>query len=271
MAEFPGGGVLGPIGAIVGAIGSLISSFVGITAAKLLQFLSLLKDYVLKLAQQTLIGMFRTARAIARVLRTLTHLAVNGVRAFATWAYREIVRLHDFLKDKFGPVLKWLRELKQHIRDIYDKWVRPVVDTIQFIRQLNAILELFHISLLKKLDATLATIEKRIEDPFVKLNQWITWAENQFDRIIGLDGVFQKVTLVKSMSRYVPSWLRIATAARPHDVDGDTAYRVTRANMSPTVPDVTGEIETYLAGGDVNIGEVIDQATERSREYYNAA
>jgi hypothetical protein len=206
MAEFPGGGILGPIGNVVSAIGSLIGSFIGITAARLLEFLKLLKDYVLKLSHELLIGVFRTARAIARLLRTVATLAAHGVKAFATWAYREIVKLHDFLAAKFGPVLKWLKELKQHIRDIYDRFVRPIIDVIQFIRQLNALLELFHISLLKKLDATLAQIEQRIEAPFLWVTQKITWLENWIDRIVTLDGIFQRVTLLKSMAKYVAPW-----------------------------------------------------------------
>lgn len=206
MAEFGGGGVLGGLGAIVGSIASLVSGWFGITAGKILQFLTLLKDYVLKLSQQLLIGVFRTARALAKVLRTLAVLAAHGVKAFAQWSYREIIKLHDFLKAKFGPVLKWLRTLKQHIRDIYDRFVKPIVDVIQFIRQLNALLELFHITLLKKLDAVLAQIERRIEEPFIALNKWITWAENQIDTIINEFGLFQRITLLKSMARYVAPW-----------------------------------------------------------------
>jgi len=206
MAEFPGGSILGPIGNVVAAIGSLIGSFIGITAARLLEFLKLLKDYVLQLSKELLIGVFRTARAIARVLRTLASLAVNGVKTFAQWAYREIVKLHDFLAQKFGPVLRWLRELKQHIQDIYNRFVRPIIDVIQFIRQLNQILELFHITLLKKLDATLAQIEQRIEEPFLWVTQKITWLENWIDRIVTLDGLFQRVTLIASMARYVAPW-----------------------------------------------------------------
>jgi len=206
MAEFPGGGILGPIGNVVAAIGSLIGSFIGITAARLLEFLKLLKDYVLQLSKELLIGVFRTARAIARVLRTLATFAVNGVKTFAQWAYREIVKLHDFLAEKFGPVLRWLRELKQHIQDIYNRFVRPIIDVIQFIRQLNQILELFHITLLKKLDATLAQIEQRIEEPFLWVTQKITWLENWIDRIVTLDGLFQRVTLIASMARYVAPW-----------------------------------------------------------------
>src|SRR5260221_924389 len=206
MAEFPGGGVLGPIGAIVGAIGSLVGSFVGITAVKLFEFLKLLKDYVLKLAQQTLIGIFRTARALARALRSLVTLAGPALKRFALWSARKLELLYEVIRDHLKQALLWLEKLKKHIRDLYDKWVRPIVDVIQFIRQVNAILELFHISLLKKLDAALATIERRIEDPFIKLNQWITWAENQIDRIITLDGLLQRITLLASMAKYAGSW-----------------------------------------------------------------
>jgi len=206
MAEFPGGSILGPIGNVVGAIAGLIGSFIGITAARLLEFLKLLKDYVLQLSKELLIGVFRTARAIARLARTVATLAAHGVKEFALWSAFKLKYIYEFLKDELTGVLKWLEELKQHIRDIYDRFVRPIVDVIQFIRQLNALLALFHVDLLKKLDAVLAKVEQRIEDPFIKLNQWITWAENQIDRIITLDGFIQRFTLLKSMAKYAAPW-----------------------------------------------------------------
>jgi len=269
MAEFPGGSILGPIGNVVAAIGSLIGSFIGITAARLLEFLKLLKDYVLQLSKELLIGVFRTARAIARVLRTVASLAANGIKRFAVWAYNEVVKLHDFLKEKFGPVLQWLKELKQHIRDIYDRFVRPIVDTIQFIRQLNALLALFHIDLLKKLDATLAKIEQRIEDPFVKLQQWINRVDNAISLIIDEGGIFQRVTLIKSMSRYAPAWLRIATAARSQDISGDAGARLERSVTVQPVGALIGDISAYMDGGSNDVGDVITAAVNRGAALFD--
>jgi hypothetical protein len=70
------------------------------------------------------------------------------------------------------------------------------------------------------------------------------------------------------MGRYAPQWMRMAVNNRTKPLSGDQAYAITRANETQTVPEITGDIRTYLTGGDVNIGEVIDQATARARDYY---
>jgi len=270
MAEIGGGGLLGALGGIVAGIGNAISSFFGITAKDLIKFLNYLKEHLLTLTKEMFKGVYRAAKAIAKSVRTLAKLAGRGLKNFAQWAYREVKKLHDYLEKKFKPVLAWLAKLKKHIRELYDKWVKPVVDTIEFIRKLNSILELFHISLLKKLDATLATIERRIEDPFVKLNQWITWAENQIDRIIGLDGIFQRVTLIKSMSRYAPAWLRIATAARSKPLSGEEAFRRAASMRSQDTDELVDQLGAYIDGERNDTGEVVDAAVARLTAFWNA-
>lgn len=207
--EFGGGGFLGGIGAILGGIASFVNGFIGITVRELLRLVKFLKDGILDLSKALLTGVWRLGRALARALVAFARLAGSGLKQFLLWANRKLVALEGFLKDKFAPILRFLKNVKDHIDDIYRRFIRPIIDTIEFIRQLNRILQVFHIGVLGKLDTVLQQIEKRIEDPFLWVRSHITEIENWINRIVTLDGLFQKVTLIRSMARYAPAWINV--------------------------------------------------------------
>jgi hypothetical protein len=165
-------------------------------------------------------------------------------------------------------VFDFLREVRCRLNDFYTTFVRPVVDTIEFMRQINRVLLAFHIdaSAGARLDAAADRAAHRRADPLDQPAANKIW--NALELVVTLDGFFQRLTLIRSMSRYAPQWMRIATNNRTKPLTGDQAYAITRANETQTVPEITGDIRTYLTGGDVNIGEVIDQATARARDYY---
>jgi len=207
MSEFGGGGILGGLGGIVAGIANAIGSFFGITAKDLLKFLNWVKEHVIDLATKTFQGLWKLARGVGRLVRTLATLVRDGVRAFVTRVWTQLQRLQQFLKDKFGPVLQFIRRIKDEINAFYNKYIRPIIDTIEFIRRLNSLLQVFHIDLLKKLDSVLQKVEQRIEEPFLWVQQKISWLENWIDRIVTVDGLFKKAALLSSMVKYSPSWV----------------------------------------------------------------
>lgn len=209
MADIPsaGGGFMEGLLGILGGIASAIRGWFAITAEQLLRLLTFLKDTILRLSQQLVVGLFRLGRVVARAVRALATLAVRGVRDLATWAYHNIQALSAWLREKLGPVLRFIQTLKDRLHEIYRRFVKPVIDTIEFIRQLNRILQVFHIDILSSLDRVLAQVEQRIEQPFLWVEKKLTEVQNWINRIVTLDGLLQRATLIASMSRYVPSWV----------------------------------------------------------------
>jgi hypothetical protein len=201
------GGFLAGLAGLAGGIASAIRGWLAITAEQLLRLLNYLKDVIIKLSEQIVIGMFRLGQVVARVVVQLATLAVRGIRDLASWAYTNLKALSGWLREKLGPVLRFIQTLKDHIKAIYDNFVRPVIEVIDFIRQMNTILGLFHITVLQKLDDVLSEIERRIQAPFLFINQKLNELTNAINNIIGLDGLIRRAELIASMVKHAPPWI----------------------------------------------------------------
>ncbi len=207
MADFGGGGFLGAVGGILAGIAGFLRGFLTITAAQLLRLIQYLRDQLVALSKQMLSAVWRAGKALARALVSLGRLAGGALKTFVLWAGRKLAALEQWLKDLFAPLLRLLKTLKDHIDDIYKRFIRPIIDTIEFIRQINRVLNLFHIRVLNQLDTTLQQIEQRIEEPFLWARAQITQLQNWIDRIVTFDGLFQRLTLIRSLARYAPAWM----------------------------------------------------------------
>lgn len=123
------------------------------------------------------------------------------------WIDDHLKRLYTWLKDTFKPVFDFLREVRCRLHDFYTTFVRPVVDTIEFVRQINRVLLAFHVDLLQSLDKVLQQLEQRIEEPFLWVEKKLNEIWNTLELVVTLDGFFQRLTLLRSMQRYAPRWI----------------------------------------------------------------
>jgi hypothetical protein len=206
-----------------------------------------------------------TGAMFARVWDGVKIVWTDVLKPALTWIDTQLTRLQAWLKQTFAPVFKWLQRVRDELTGFYKRFVRPVVDTIEFIRQLNRVLLIFHIDVLKQLDATLAQIEQRIEEPILWLNAKITELQNIANFIVTADGFFQRLTLLRSMSRYAPSWMRIATAQRTAPISNAEAETVAAATTVATISELVDDVGQYFAGGESDIGPYIDAALEQAR------
>lgn len=112
-----------------------------------------------------------------------------------------VVRISRVLDRIFGPVIDFLNVVRQHLLTFYNNVLRPILDVIEMFRTFTRILSSFNIEWAKKLDAKLAELEDWLLEPFTfvmgKLNQVI----NALDRIINVNGLLQRLTLLRSLLR----------------------------------------------------------------------
>ena len=148
-----------------------------------------------------------TGAVFARVWDGLKIVWSDVLKPALQWVDTWVKRIHRWLVDTFRPVFDYLKELRQRIQDFYDKWLRPITDTIDFIRQVNAVLLQFHITFLDGLSRLLTDLERRIQEPIVWLIQQLTRVQNALDLIVDGFGFFQRYTMVASLRKHLPHWI----------------------------------------------------------------
>lgn len=174
----------------------------------------------------------------------------NVVRPALSWTFRKLRALEQYLKVSFQPLFEKIRWLKEQINVFYRRFVRPVLDLIDIVRQANRVLKVFHINVLQKLDTVLAQVERRIEEPFLWIYRRLTDVENWLNRIVGLDGLFQRLTLVRSIERDIRQISRAFGNWRHRDVDPRT-YAGLSGQFSARGPDAVARdiADVMLTGG----------------------
>jgi hypothetical protein len=206
MAEF--GGFRGRIAGLIGGIANFLGGIRGITAKDLLRHVTYLQDQTVKLESQHVGVFWSLGRALGGALATIGTYLRDHLREFAEFVGRQVDKITKFLREKFARVLAFLKTVKDHINAWYKQFIRPIIDTIEFIRHINRVLQIFHVDVLGRLDRVLGQIEDRIEAPFDWTNRILTEVQNAIDRILTLDGLVNRIALLKSLDAYAPEWMR---------------------------------------------------------------
>ena len=131
------------------------------------------------------------------------------LRPFVEWSWRNIVKLHDWLKRTLSPLFTFLDALRRDVLKIYNRWLRPILDTIDTVRQVARLLAEFHVPFARKIDDALADLEARLMRPIrlalSKINELIYW----MDRVVDFNGLFQRLTLIESAITYERDMWRV--------------------------------------------------------------
>lgn len=187
------------------------------------------------------------------------------------WVDDHLKRVYAWLKDSFKPVFDFLRDVRARLHAFYATFVRPVVDTIEFMRQINRVLLALHIDVLAGLDRALQQIEQRIEEPFLWLEKKLNEVWNALELVVTLDGFFQRLTLLSSMQRYAPSWLRISTNARMTTLSDTEAYKISVSTQPQDAGDLIVQTNAWWDGQPSDTGDALDAIVQRSRDFFTAA
>jgi len=214
--------------------------------------------------------LFSTGAVFAKVWEGLKVVWNDVLKPALVWIDDELKSLQQWLKDTFGPVFDFLKTVRTALLDLYTRFIKPILDVIDFLRALNRVLLAFHIKLLQGLDSVLQQIETRIEQPILWINAKLNEIWDALDLIVTADGLFQRLTLVRSMNRYVPDWLRIATNARDTGIPGDAQGTLQRASETQDAGSLVSDMQAYLAGGSNDTGNVIDAATSRAVDFFHS-
>jgi len=250
---------IGIIIAIVSAIAAGVEAAGAYIAIALQWVVNALWIMVIALSHGLAEGLWLAARWAGRAYDALKVAWDRAIKPFLSWSYRKLNTLELWVKQKLAPVLEFIGKVKARIDELYKTFVRPIIDTIEFIRAVNRVLETFGITLLQKLDEVLAQIERKIEDPLLWVREKITWVENWIDRIVTFDGLFQRLTLLRSLERDVAYRWRSLMFARHKSITGPDVERAKTALRAPSLADIKTATRGSLLGQGGRYAPFVDE------------
>lgn len=147
-------------------------------------------------------------------------------------------RASSAIKDWLKPLTDLLKKVSDAIRRIYDKWLRPLLAVIDTIRGVLRILEFLHVPFAQAIDDALGKLERKLTAPILQLLAYVNQINGVLDKIIGLDGLLQRVTLLRSLVAHAKATSNIWWNSHTKKDAGVGDLTVTPADAPPTGAEV---------------------------------
>jgi hypothetical protein len=228
------------------------------------------------------IALHATVAALANGLKALGSGLLKGLKR--TWDFTR--RLYDdvlkpawkkfwgwfdkfrkWLDHTFGPILKWLKHVRDAYLCFYKTWIKPWLDLIDITRKTLRVLAALHVSWARAVEARLARLEELIEKPFrlvlAKINEII----NLVNRVATLDGLLQRVALIRSLERdYIFAW-RAATNPWHRLFSGDEESEIKRQQAGTPHETIIANAKAYMRDKSGPDAPLINEMTIIWRRY----
>lgn len=209
-------------------------------------------------------GLKKTAVFLARTAKATWRLIQRGLKATLRALDRALTWLKSTLDHIFRPVLDFLDRVRIYIRDFYRKWVRPVLEAIEITRRVMQLLGYFGLDWAKAIDRKLQQLEDIITLPFdwlvLKVNELTSWV----NRIVTLDGLLQRVMLLRSLIRDVVPTSNLFWNAHTRTLSGGEIDAAGKRHAQRPVEEIDDELMDYLERGGGPLDPVISEMVAES-------
>lgn len=173
----------------------------------------------------------------------------HALKPFVSWSWRYIQKLHAWLERVTKPLVDFLERVRKYVDQIYGKWLKPIVDTIEATRRVFQLLALAHVPFAREIDAKLAALERRLVEPlryiYARLNEAMNW----INRIVTLDGYFQRLTMIASLMRYQVDALKVWWTSIHKPLEGAKLAEYHKPLETKKIDQATSEARAYLERG----------------------
>lgn len=238
------------ISAVVGTVVSILSGLFGLfrgkqdTGSKLA--FEGIRATVTEMGKSFLSSIVDVAGKVAAIVGTFIRFVQRTFEKLYDMLAKVVTRVARILDRIFGPLIRFLDKIRAHLKKFYDKVLRPIIDTIEMVRSFLRLLSFFGLDWSKKLDAELGKLEQYILAPYEflvsKLNEVMNW----INRIVTLDGLLQRVTLLGSLIRDVKLTNTLWWASNHRTLSGAAAGVYNQVPGPRDIAEASAEAEAYI-------------------------
>lgn len=119
-----------------------------------------------------------------------------------------VEKVHAWLESVLGPVIDVIKSIIHYVNWVYATFVKPILNLLSKIRQFLNILAALNISWAKTLDQWIGRIQSDINRAFNTVLGYLNTALGILNALADPLGLFRKPTLVMSIRRIWPSFMR---------------------------------------------------------------
>jgi len=264
------GSIFGPVGAVIGAIvGFLAGLFGGGVSKEIKRALEGLRDGINKTADTLLRFTWKGMFSFGWLLRAFQNLWVRILHPLLDHIERIANRLGRLIDKVLKPYLDLLIKIRKAILDIYERFFRPIILTIETLRRALAILRLAHIHIADKLDAELAKLEGKIAAPILKLLQQTNELAGWMRVLLNVRLLLQQPLLVNSLDAFKQIWAKMFWNAhsQPLTAAERTRLQSTSIALSPRQATDNALLAVRLGAGPYAVSTrlAVDQVLSQVR------
>jgi phage-related protein len=234
-------------------------------AAALLYVITAIAGAVVSFATAVYAGLWAIGQAIGTSLFYLIDFIDSTIVPVVTKVYDWITRAYGWLKKFIKPYVDALNTIRKHLMDVWKNWLRPVLDIIDVGRAFLRILSTVGLKFAQTLDAELARIEDKIERPFRYVLARLSDVENVINRIVTLDGLIQRLALIKSLEKNAAAAFSTLVAGISHGVSDETRAAAAERLEPKTRDQVEADARQYLTQGDGPNRALWDELVQQGR------
>jgi hypothetical protein len=122
-----------------------------------------------------------------------------------------IQRIHDKLKEIFGPLLDYLKRLRDRYRELWLQYVKPIYDFLQRLRRVLVLFRLLGFKWAQRLDARIVALETALTNSFLAVWSNLNMLANWINYILDPFGLFQPSVWLRSIQASIGAIIGLGT------------------------------------------------------------
>lgn len=195
----------------------------------------------------TLVDVFNFFQGIlGKAANLFRYIWDNFFKRVFNGLFSAVMKAHDWLESKLGPILRFLQKMRAFIDNVMNKYVKPIMNIIQRMRQFLTVLKLFHVKFAEKLDARLLQIEVKMAAVFIEARQILNGIIDAVNLVIDPTKLLKHPILIISIRRSLPALVRSVTGL-------PLSFFVGSSNQLAAGSSVTLPASGLCGGNDVDI------------------
>lgn len=252
---------------ILGWIGGLFGIFGGGVSANVKRALESLRLQIVGVGQELVNSIRESGSFLARVVGLLRRFWSSGLLPLLRWLRTTIRDLLARLKRLAEPIFRLLARLRREWLEFYRRILRPILDTIEAIQFALRLLERVGVEWARRLDEILGEIRGWIEERFRQALGFINALEDRVYRVITADYLLERLSLLRSLERDAPFWIRTWWVRQIAPLSADDQRRFAQQPDPKTTAQHAAELEREVLFQDgPRAGLISELAADIRRE-----